>query len=142
MAVNLGRIVWQGDRGSGKRRHTSQNIFKQVNDAAGLDAIASSFSTYTDCNIYKKSFTEVTELDAAAPDADANIDYKGVVKFKDPDTLLIHEVVIPAFKPVYTEEKDEGTRILAADVIAIVDGINVATGKSYIALYGFIIQEE
>ncbi|MGD9131973.1 MAG: hypothetical protein PVH73_10445, partial [Candidatus Bathyarchaeota archaeon] len=60
--------------------------------------------------------------------------------FRDPTTLSVHSFTLPAPPAADCEDTSEGERVTAAALAAVVGAINTATGKSYAALYGVVIQ--
>lgn len=136
MAVQKGIIVFRGTRGSPQSNKVKCSIFGPT-DATALGTLAATLATHSKCNAASRSFVDQADIDTSIPASPANTDIKGVVYFRDPDTLRTHSITIP--DPVdadVDETQDEGDRLTDTAVSAIVTAINTATGKSYTPLYG------
>lgn len=135
-----GVIIWRGDAGN-PESHYSKSQISDVTDDTALQTLVTALLPYSDCNAAKTSFVANTLGTDSEPGADALVDLKAVCYMRDPDTLRVHSVTIPApVATMYTTE-DQGDRVTSAALTAIVGAINTATGKSYTALYGVIIQK-
>lgn len=133
-------IIWRGDLGNPKNNY-SKSLVDSVTDDTALGTLVTALAAYTDCNSAKRSFLTITGMTDSAPSADANVDRKGIVYFRHPTTLKVHSITIPAPKSTATEDTDLGERMTSAAVSAIVSAINTATGVSYTALHGVVIQK-
>jgi hypothetical protein len=137
--VNKGVVIWRGDLGN-PETHYSKSMIADVTDDAALGVLVTALAALTDCNAAKRSYLALTSLTDSAPAADANVDRKAVCYFRDPTTLRVHSITLPAPKASISENGDN-ERVTAAAMSTIVTAINTATGKSYTALYGVIIQK-
>jgi hypothetical protein len=137
--ASKGVVVFRGDSGA-PENHYSKAQISDVTDDTALATLATSLAALSDANVAKRSFVELTIVTDAAPGADANVDKKAVAYFRDPTTLHVHSVTIPAIKDTAWENTNEGDRLTAASMTAIVSAINTATGKSYTSLYGVVYQ--
>lgn len=135
-----GIIVWRGDLGS-PTSHYSKSQVADVSDDTALGTLATALTAYTDCNMAKRSFLTQTLGTDTLPAADANVDRKAIVYFRDPTTLKVHSITIPAPVDTMVEDTAEGERVTSVAAAAIVALLNTATGKSYTALYGVVIQK-
>jgi hypothetical protein len=133
-----GLLVWRGDFGSPEGHYAKSGV-ADVSDDAALAVLQTALAAYSDCNAAKRSYFTQTLGTDALPAADANVDQRAICYFRDPTTLKVHSVTIPAPKSTAIEDKPEGVRVTAAALTAIVAAINTATGKSYTALYGVVI---
>jgi hypothetical protein len=134
-----GVVIWRGDYGNPKS-HYSKSMVSEVTDDAALATMATALAAYSDANYAKRSFLSLTIGTDAAPGASANVDKKAICYFRDPTTLKVHSITIPAPKSSIVEDTDDGDRVTSAGMTAIVSAINTATGKSYTKLYGVVIQ--
>jgi hypothetical protein len=141
MAVNKGVIVWRGDLGS-PPNNFSKTTIEGVSDDAALATLAGVMSAHSDCNPARRSFNAVTAMTNEAPGVSANVDEKGLIYFQDPTNLHTLSTELPAPKSTSREEI-AGTkfeRLTETCLSDIVTAINTATGNSYTALYGKVIQ--
>jgi hypothetical protein len=135
-----GIIIWRGDSGN-PESHYSKSQIPDVTDDAALATLVTALDALTDCNDAKRSFISNTLLSDSEPGADANVDRKAIAYFRDPTTLKVHSITLAAPVSTATEMTDQGERLTAAAMSTIVAAINTATGKSYTALYGVVIQK-
>ena len=135
-----GVIVWQGDYGQ-PESHLSKGSFRDVTDAAALDTLATALLAYTDCNVYAKHFNSITETGSAAPGVDANVDEKAMIVMKDSADGSVAKFLIPAPVSTMFEMQDQGDRVTAVALAAIVAAVNAATGKTYVGMYGKKLQK-
>lgn len=139
--ASKGVIIWRGDLGN-PESHYSKSQVSEVIDAAALLALQTSLLAFVDCNAAKRSFVASYIGTDSAPAAGANVDRKAVCYFRDPDTLKVHSVTLPAPKSTTVEDTVQGERVTPGSMTAIVAAINTATGKSYTPLYGKVIQKK
>ena len=137
---NKGVITWMGDYGN-PESHLSKGTFRDVTDSTALDTLATALSAYTDCAIYAKHFNQVTETGAAAPGADANVDVKAMIVMKDSSDGTVVKFLIPAPVSTMFEQQDQGDRVTAVALAAIVAAVNAATGLTYVGMYGKKLQK-
>lgn len=135
-----GVIIWRGDLGN-PESHYSKSQVPDVTDDTALGTLVTALDALTDCNDAKRSFISNTLLTDEEPDADANVDRKAVCYFRDPTTLKVHSVTLPAPKSTAVENTDQGERVTSTAMGTVVTAINAATGKSYTALYGVVVQK-
>jgi hypothetical protein len=135
-----GVIIWRGDLGN-PESHYSKSQIPDVTDDTALGVLVTALDALTDCNDAKRSFISNTLITDAEPGADANVDRKAVCYFRDPTTLKVHSITIPAPKSTAVENTDQGERVTSTAMGTIVTAINTATGKSYTALYGVVLQK-
>lgn len=133
-------LIWRGDLGA-PESHYSKSIVSDVTDDTAAGVLQTALAAYTDCNAAKRSFLTVTLGTDSEPGADANVDRKAICYFRDPTTLKVHSVTIPAPVSTAVEDTPEGERVTSTAMTAIVGALNTATGKSYTALYGVVIQK-
>jgi len=135
-----GVIIWRGDLGNPKS-HYSKSQIANVTDDTALGVLVTALDALTDCNDAKRSFVTNTLLTDSAPGADANVDRKAIGYFRHPTTLKVHSITIPAPVSTACEDTSDGERLTSAAMTTIVNAINTATGLSYTALYGVVIQK-
>lgn len=135
-----GLLVWRGDLGA-PEGHYGKSVVAEVTDDTALAIMQTALAAFSDCNAAKRSFFTQTVGTDTMPAASANVDLRAICYFRDPTTLKVHSVTIPAPKSTAYEDKAEGVRVTSAAMTAIVAAINTATGKSYTALYGVVIQK-
>lgn len=135
-----GVIIWRGDSGNPKS-HYSKSQIASVTDDAALSTLITALDALTLCNDAKRSFVSNTLLTDSAPGASANVDRKAIAYFRHPTTLKVHSLTIPAPVASACENTDNGERLTAAAMSTIVSAINTATGITYTALYGVVIQK-
>lgn len=135
-----GAITWRGDTGN-PPSHYSKSLIDSVTDDAALATLITALDALTDCNDAKRTFLTSTLLTDSAPAAGANVDRKAIAYFRHPTTLKTHSVTIPAPVDSACEDTDDGERLTSAAMATIVAAINTATGISYTALYGVVIQK-
>jgi hypothetical protein len=140
MAWTKGVVVFIGDYGN-PESHLAKSMYRDITDSAALDTFVTALALRTDCNIYSKHFNSVTETGSGAPDASANVDIKAMIVVKDSADGSIHKFMIPAPKAADFEEQGQGDRYTDAALSAFVTALNVATGKTYIGLYGKKLQK-
>lgn len=138
--ADKGILVFRGDSGAPESHYAKAQI-SEVTSAAALTTLGTALLAYTDANLAKESFVSQLEVNDVLPGAAVNVDLKGIVYFRDDTTLKVHSITIPAITSTAYEEKDQGTRVTAAAVSAIVALINTATGKTYTGLYGVVIKK-
>jgi hypothetical protein len=144
MWVKGGTINWLGDNGGKGERHKGTSKFERINDGVRLTALANGLSAYTNAvwdmaaHIYR-----VFETTASPPGLGVNMDRRAIIYFRDEATLEVCSVTLPAPKDSIVEETEQGQRVKAADVAAIVQLIEDATNgaRSYSPLYGLIVQK-
>jgi hypothetical protein len=135
-----GVIIWRGDLGN-PESHYSKSQIPDVTDDTALGVLVTALDALTDCNDAKRSFISNTLLTDSEPGASANVDRKAICYFRDPTTLKVHSITIPAPVSSAVEDTDQGERVTSTAMGTIVTAINTATGKSYTALYGVVIQK-
>jgi hypothetical protein len=134
-----GTITFRGDSGA-PENHYSKGTIHGITDDAALATLLTTLGSHTLCNVAKRAFSSNTAGVDAAPGADANVDRKAIYYFRDPTTLNVHSFTIPAPVDADCVDTSEGERVTAAALASVVGAINTATGKSYSALYGVVIQ--
>jgi hypothetical protein len=135
-----GVIIWRGDTGA-PRTHYAKSQFTDVISDATLDVFQAAITDLSDANIAKRSFLDTNLETDSAPATDANVDVKGIAYFRDSTTLKVHSFTIPAIVSTAWEALPEGDRLTAAAMATLVTALNVATGNTYTALYGVVIQK-
>ena len=135
-----GIIVFRGDLGNPESHYSKSQVIDVTDDAA-LATLVTGLVAYTDCNAAKRSFVTATVITDAEPGADANVDRKAVIYMRDPTTLRVHSLTLPAPVATAVEDTVQGERVTAVAGAAIVALVNTATGKSYTFLYGVVIQK-
>lgn len=134
-----GSFVFKGDKGK-PNSHTTKAIVDGVTDDAALVVLQAVMQTHTQTVLQQRTFATITSVSTTAPGLDINVDLKAVYYFKNPTTFKVHSLTLPAPPPLDYELTDNGERVKAATVAEVVAAIAVATGVSYIPLYGVITQ--
>ena len=135
-----GVLVFRGDSGA-PTTHYSKSQIVDVTAKAALDTLGTALAAYSDANLAKVSMVETTLVTDSAPGVDANVDYKGVIYFRDAADLKVHSVTIPALKSTAVINTPEGDRVTSVALTAIVAAIATATGNTLTGLYGVVIQK-
>ncbi len=135
-----GVIVFRGDSGN-PTTHYSKTQVEGVTDDTALGTLATALAGYSDANMAKRSHITNTAGTDASPGTGANVDWKGIIYFRDSSDLSVHSVTIPAIKATSVDSQPEGDRVLAATVTAVTAAIATATGKTLTGLYGVVIQK-
>lgn len=135
-----GVLIWRGDSGAPTSHYSKTQILDVTTDAA-LATLATALDAYSDANMAKRSHITNTIGTDSAPGAAANVDYKGIVYFRDAADLGVHSVTIPAIKSTAVESTPEGDRVTSVAGSAIVAAIAAATGNTLTFLYGVVIQK-
>lgn len=138
--ASKGVLIWRGDLGA-PESHYAKSQISEVTDDTALGVLQTALAAYTDCNAAKRSFLTLTLGTDSGPGADANVDRKAIIYFRDPTTLKVHSITIPAPVSTAVEDTPEGERVTTTALGVIVAAINTATGKSYTGLYGVVIQK-
>lgn len=135
-------INFHGDAGTGRSPHVGKAIVNGVLGMAEAGALAVALGAFSTCNIGRVGLTNFTAGSPTPPGTNTNIDYKGIVYFKDPASPGVKSVNIPGWDNVASPPilKSEGERIADADVATIVAAINTACGTGYTPMWGKIIQ--
>lgn len=135
-----GVLIFRGDLGNPRTHYAKSQIADVIDDTA-LGVFATGMAAHTECNIAKRSMVTLTIGTDSEPGVDANVDRKAVLYFRDPTTLKVHSITIPAPVDLDVEDTQNGERVTDVAGAAIVALINTATGKSYTWLYGVVIQK-
>jgi hypothetical protein len=137
--MTKGVVIYRGDYGNPESDYAKAQL-GDVTDDAAFATFLGTLGSHTLCNVAKRSFLTVTLMTDSAPDADANVDRKAILYFRDPTTLKVHSFTIVSPVAADCEPAGQGERLTAAAVTALVAAINTATGKSYTGLYGVVVQ--
>lgn len=132
-------LIWRGNIGL-PEENVSRSLVDGVLTYTAQGILFTALSAFTDCAAFEKVYLFHDIVDDTIPGGKVNVDIKGKVYFRDPDTLKIKNFTFPAPKLIYWVNTPAGVRLTDASVIAIVGFINTATGKSYEPLYGTVYQ--
>jgi len=135
MGIKSGIMVWKGDAGRPKN-HYSRTKVEGVTADAALATLQTGLATHTLCNPAARLFTDRTAGTDTAPAAEADIDVKGVIYFRNPTTAHIVRMELPAPVAEDIELIAEGHRYTAVALAAILELVNAAIGQTYVALWG------
>lgn len=133
-------IVWRGDFGR-PPNHYAQTVVKKVTNWAAMTTLTTALQAYSDCNCVSGAWQEIWPQTDALPGVDANVDRRATIYMRNPTTLGVCSITIPAPATSIVEGTAEGERVTDAACAAIVALINTATGESYAALYGIVTQK-
>lgn len=135
-----GVVIWRGDSGAPRTHYAKSQFIDCTNDAA-LDTFVTAIDALSDANVAKRAFIDTNIETDSAPGTSANVDYKGIAYLRDSSTLKVHSFTIPAIKAAGVQADPEGDRITSAYMASIVAALNTATGNTYTALYGVVVQK-
>lgn len=134
-----GSFVFRGDKGK-PNSHTCKTVIDGVTDDAALATLQVVLQAHTATVLQQRTFSEITSVSSSVPGLDVNVDLKAIFYFKHPTTFKVHSITLPAPPSADIELTDNGQRLKASTVTAVVAAIAVATTVSYIPLYGVIVQ--
>lgn len=138
--MTRGVLVFRGEFGGTKKNHYLTSSFDNLIGTTELNTLVTALATHTDANIaFKTILSRFEENDAEG--TGANVDRKAIIYFRHPTTLKVHSLTVPAPVAADVEDTDQGERVKASAVTTIVGLINAATGISYAALHGVVIQD-
>ena len=133
-------ITLQGDIGSPQTSQRGKTVVNDVTDLAAAQQLNTDIELYSNC---VKSATSVTDSDylvVSRPGLGANVDRKGVIVLQEVGTGKIRQVTIPAIKGTATTDEEGGERVIQAVRDDIASKVGAATGKTFVAVDGYVIQ--
>ncbi len=139
LILKTGSLLWTGDTGL-PRGHQSRSDTGLIVGAAALATFATMIETHSLCNASFSYLIYTYDVTAGAPGAGANVDKKGMVYFRDPDTLEVLHFIFPDPIAADLEMTAWGKRIKSSAVTTIVALISTLSGIAYIPLYGTFMQ--
>lgn len=139
LILKTGSILWRGDTGL-PRNNQNRSDVGLITGAAALATFVIAVEAHSLCNIPYSYLIYSYNYNAAIPGVGANVDKKGIIYFRDPDTLLQLHFCYPDPIAADIETTAYGKRIKQSAVIAITALISTLSGVSYIPLYGVFMQ--
>lgn len=135
-----GVIIWTGDIGQGDGKNEVESRISSQTSAATFQVFAAAIEPYSKTNLSYYLNTVVYSQTVGAPGTGTNIDKKGVIYFRDPDTLEVLNFQYPDPIAADVEVTPWGKRIKDSAVIAITALLSTMAGVSYKPLYGIYYQ--
>lgn len=139
LILKTGSLLWTGDTGL-PRGHQARSDTGLIIGAAALATFATAIAAKSLCNASFSYLIYTYDVTAGAPGTGANVDKKGMVYFRDPDTMEVLHFLYPDPIAADLEDVGWGKRIKKSAVTAIVALISTLSGVSYVPLYGTFMQ--
>ena len=136
-------LFWAGDYGGGDK-HVKDMRFPwiegSIHSSGQVATLQLALGAYTNANEAGNERLHRLNIDYDLPEADANLDIKARIAFKNSADGKIYRVELPAPVDTMFEIQGEGDRVKQADLTAIVAAISTAYTATFVPLWGKKIQ--
>lgn len=131
-----GAIIWIGDTGSPRGNQSKSRIGDFDNVWLASQTFAQALAPHSLCNAAWVEETRWVSENQDAPGVGADVTKKGILYYRDPDTLKVEHFTFPNPIPADIEDLGYGKRIKKAIVIELVGYLSTVLNKTLFPLYG------